>query len=410
MSNSTISWLDFSESERRKAVEVIALFEDRQTRDELGLGSIRDGFANDFFPGTTTLQTRARYFLLVPWLYQSYERKHLPVNKVKEYLRWDETKLIESLKNAGEDGVIGQRSGASLRRFPSNIYWIGMQSWGICRYPGTQDQYHRSLNIYHSHQKQLVQMEDAQYSTSGRTNWDLSLPKATENFSRSTSLALTLEEAEYLRECLRLTHPDCLLSYLIEYTQPVDENIKFPWFHPQWSKFPKNLHEKLVHARNFSEAMHGAALLYNYLLFRKRDTADKAEEYQTHIDHWRKQMLHRKQDWIEWDRPDFWRLARSIGRIPHGTESFVNKWLDLLFYGGTVTNPLGNSQMHLLIEERERRLKRARSRFTSPRHLAIWKGDAATGQLEYRWRVARRIINDVLIGLGNNESSENVVA
>src|SRR5688500_219253 len=118
MFNSTISWLDFSESERRKAVEVIALFEDRETRDELGLGSIRDGFANHFFPGTTTLQTRARYFLLVPWLYQYYEGKPFPARKVKENLRSDETKLIETLKNAKEDGVIGQRAGASLRRFP----------------------------------------------------------------------------------------------------------------------------------------------------------------------------------------------------------------------------------------------------------------------------------------------------
>jgi len=38
MSSSTISWLDFSESERRKAVEVVAFFEDRETRDELRLG------------------------------------------------------------------------------------------------------------------------------------------------------------------------------------------------------------------------------------------------------------------------------------------------------------------------------------------------------------------------------------
>jgi hypothetical protein len=407
MSTSIISWLDFSESERRKAIEVIALFEDRETRDELGLGTIRDGFANDFFPGTTTLQTRARYFLLVPWLYQYYEHKHFPTHKVKEYLRWDETKLIETLKNAGEAGVIGQRSGASLRRFPSNIYWIGMQTWGICRFPGTQDQYHRSLSHHYVESRKPAHVEEEQQILDVMLNWDPNLPGAPENFSRSTSLSLTLEEAEYLRECLRLTHPDSLLSYLIEYTQPVDEDIRSPWFHPQWSNFPNHLKEKLVHARNFSDSMYGAALLYNYLLFKKRNETDRTDEYRNELKNWRQQMLLRTQDWTQWDRIAFWSLARSIGRIPAATERFVNEWLNILFNERTIASPVDNSRMQLLIEDRERRLKGSRSRFTSPRHLTIWKGDAGTGQLEFRWRVARRIINDILDGLANNGSSNH---
>ena len=33
--------------------------------DEIGIGLIRDAFANYFFPGTSTVQTRAKYFLIV---------------------------------------------------------------------------------------------------------------------------------------------------------------------------------------------------------------------------------------------------------------------------------------------------------------------------------------------------------
>ena len=61
---STFTWLDYSEQERRRALDVISLFKLQDTRDELGLASIRDAFAEQFFPGTTTIQTRARYFLL----------------------------------------------------------------------------------------------------------------------------------------------------------------------------------------------------------------------------------------------------------------------------------------------------------------------------------------------------------
>ena len=42
---STFTWLDYSEHERRKILDTIELFRERTTRDELGLGSIRDAFA-----------------------------------------------------------------------------------------------------------------------------------------------------------------------------------------------------------------------------------------------------------------------------------------------------------------------------------------------------------------------------
>ena len=56
---SSLSWLDFSEVERRKMIEIVSLFKGRDKRDELGLASIRDSFADLLFPGTSTLQTRA---------------------------------------------------------------------------------------------------------------------------------------------------------------------------------------------------------------------------------------------------------------------------------------------------------------------------------------------------------------
>ena len=69
-SRSSFTWLDFSEFERRKMIDVINAFKERETRDELGIGIIRDAFADFLFPGTSTIQTRAKYFLFVPWKYK----------------------------------------------------------------------------------------------------------------------------------------------------------------------------------------------------------------------------------------------------------------------------------------------------------------------------------------------------
>ncbi len=57
---SAFVWLDYSERERRKMLDVVDLFGEHDTRDELGIGSVRDAFADMLFPGTGTIMTRVR--------------------------------------------------------------------------------------------------------------------------------------------------------------------------------------------------------------------------------------------------------------------------------------------------------------------------------------------------------------
>lgn len=62
-----LGWIDFSKEDRQKAFDVINLLSEQGAVDELGIGVIRDAFANYFFPGTSTIQTRAKYFLKYVW-------------------------------------------------------------------------------------------------------------------------------------------------------------------------------------------------------------------------------------------------------------------------------------------------------------------------------------------------------
>ena len=106
---STFAWLDYSEHERRKMLDVIELFGERTTRDELGIGGVRDAFADMLFPGTSTIQTAAKYFLFVPWIYLSLEEKRIPSSKIAERARKLEILLAQELESSGEtEGVIGR--------------------------------------------------------------------------------------------------------------------------------------------------------------------------------------------------------------------------------------------------------------------------------------------------------------
>jgi Family of unknown function (DUF6361) len=70
---SSLAWIDFDEAERQRAQRIMALFEERESRDELGLGAIRDSIADHLFPGTSTIQTRLRYMLFIPWLFARWK-------------------------------------------------------------------------------------------------------------------------------------------------------------------------------------------------------------------------------------------------------------------------------------------------------------------------------------------------
>src|SRR5437773_10752828 len=257
---SAFAWLSYSESERRKALDVISLFRERDTRDELGIGVIRDAFADLLFPGTSTIQTRARYFLFVPWIYQRLEKKRVRSAEAAERARRDELALIEPLADSGDpDGTIGIEARQALKRLPSNVYWQGLERWGIRVYPGSQDQYHRSLDGFYSRVGSATRNDDGEIvGDHARRNWHAGLPSAPADFPEASSFLLTCAEAEYLRDRILGTASRTLLAFLVGEAKPCD-SVDFPWMHPQRDAFGSTIREQLSHARCFSEVFHGTA-------------------------------------------------------------------------------------------------------------------------------------------------------
>ena len=105
-------------------LDVVDLFREHDTRDELGVGSVRDAFADMLFPGTSTIMTRARYFLLVPWTYLRLEKLRIGSAQIKVRAHRAETALIEVIEQSNDsEGNIGKLAKAALKRLPSSVYW-----------------------------------------------------------------------------------------------------------------------------------------------------------------------------------------------------------------------------------------------------------------------------------------------
>ncbi|MCJ7445500.1 MAG: DUF6361 family protein [Methanotrichaceae archaeon] len=267
---SSFTWLDYSEKERQKMLDILSALKEHETRDELGLGVVRDAFSDMFFPGTSTIQTRARYFLFVPWVYKGLEEKKVPSSKIERRAREEEVRLIYALLESEDTvGVIGKREKKGLKRLPSSIYWQGLGAWGIRLCPYSISDYHRSLDAFYRFNRDTsFSYEEVIDGCERRRNWHPSLPEAPDDFPNRATFNLTDEEACYLKERALARWPNTMLAHLLDSDVP-SESVPFLWDHPICPDLPDPIREKILHAKNFSEAIHGASLLYNLMLAEK---------------------------------------------------------------------------------------------------------------------------------------------
>jgi hypothetical protein len=395
----TLAWLDYSERDRRRALDVVDLLREPSTVDELGLGAIRDAFADLLFPGTSTIQTRARYFLFMPWHYLELERLRVPSGQVVARGRRAEIGLIDALVDSGErQGVIGIQARKTLKRLPSNVYWNGLLTWGIRRFRGSQPLYHQSLDGFYASPMALVDDDRNPVSGVPPGNWDPNLPQAPSGFPNNATFHLTTAEAGYLRERIIFSHRDSLLAFLVDECEPSE--TAFAWEHPQRGRFREPFGEQLFHARLFSEGMHGAQLLYNLLLAEAVENDEWSDSFDAAMATWVALMSRRSADFTGWDRRRFWAIVAEGGaRVTCRTRDFVDGWLSLVLDVGAAAIAGGLQDTRQLIFQREHELKRQRARLQNRQALLLWRGDAGSRQLNYRWEVAQTIVNDILDGI-----------
>ena len=163
---------------------------------------------------------------------------------------------------------------------------------------------------------------------------------------------------------------------------------------------PRN-REQLTHGQNFSETIHGAALLYNLMLAETANRSDSADEYKDRLKEWATTLETREAQFAAWDRNRFWDilLKQARARIACPTRLFIEQWLSLALKPGSARSIHSNTKARDLIHARERTLKHALARLDNRRALELWNGAAGTGQLDFRWAQAGTIIEDILTGL-----------
>lgn len=374
---SFLAWIDFDQADRDRTRRIMDLFGQEDSRDELGLGSVRDALADLMFPGTSTIQTRLRYMLFVPWIYQMAGTQKGTASARREHARALEIRLIETLLRGGEtQNVIGSAAKQNLKRLPSDVYWAGLRTLGIRRFQGSRNGC----------------LEAAPGEAA--TLWAAGLPPAPQDFlsspDGSVDFELTREESGFLRDRLVQEAPDSLFTWLARQTTAADCDMI--WQHPARASWPNQVRITVDHAERFSRLMHGASLLYNLMLSEKAARMQAMEDSSWHervatycerLDAWAEETP--AQLFEDWELSDLWLQAQdTIHDVKPHSRRFIETWRDIAVESrGNVRN---NTAARALVRDREIRLKGPKSRFRNDGALLRWSGASGTAPLNYRWK------------------------
>jgi len=280
-----LGWVDFSKSERAKVLDVINLLAEKETLDELGIGPIRDGFANIFFPGTSTIQTRAKYFLIVPYALSDLERTNISdPQKLAEEMDKLEMLCGEILLKTSDEGVIGARNlkaGRWVKRTPADIYWSGLRTYGIfTNYRMTYYEYLKASCLIKSQKKAMKQhlnrKEDADEGEKDDADagnlFDMLFWKLPEqhddNWLENLQIELTHSEAVFLKRRIIESCPNSLMAFIL------DNNLRTIAYCEGFNDMadallpllPDNMKNDILLAKSASEFIYGIRIRYNIIL------------------------------------------------------------------------------------------------------------------------------------------------
>lgn len=291
-----LGWVDFSDKDRNKVMDVIRQLSQPDTVDELGIGIIRNAFSDYFFPGTSTVQTRAKYYIIIPFLLKEMgdDSSNSSVEQLLVELPKKEKQCAERLdKNTpqNEDGIIGRDTLPDwVVRSPSDIYWNGIKTFKIftpyqmsiksyfnVAIQKSKDRkskgYDKSENNKGKDADKRSSNEDEDWDDidagmlSGLCHWDLNEIYSS-GWMKNLSIKLTSKEAEYLKRKIIESQPGTLLSYILENGFNVEDYRDFFSFSKAFIKavdLPQELVDVIALANDFNKLVVLARIRYNMI-------------------------------------------------------------------------------------------------------------------------------------------------
>jgi hypothetical protein len=415
-----VGWFHLGNEEAAKARAFLRLCNGEDSVDELGFGILRDGFSEQFFPGTSTVMTEVRYLIFIAEIYRfmerTLERKKSaipdPYRRSREMQDQLRDVLSATFDHKEGHGVIGI-SVKEPERYPSVIYWASLRTLGILRLAGaSEDNYLKALHRHHALTKVDENSGDPVAEVAPPPiNWDLhfgnesSVLDGKGRFPDGLNFDLTGSEARFLRDCYlgadKASPPangihDSLLAHLIEKKRTTA--FEFPWD----VKVPTQLVEAVDDAKRFSVIARGATLQYYHWLIEAR-RAEVWDIPNVDIEGWFSAWwIDGRPLLLDWSENGFLIRRHKDVRVLRNDASFLQQWLRQCKTAKSASTFLASSEVRKLIVEREKVCKPRKARLTHKKFLQSWdqipRELASPYQLNYRAPIGSVFVRQIVAG------------
>jgi len=409
-----IGWIDFSPKDRSRVGSVLDLLTPEGMVDELGLGTIRDSISNQLFPGISTIQTKAKYFFIIPYILRDYSKLKPSERRAKKASKYLEEKEYEIMWYLAAKynyelgtGVIGvtKRKPQKIMRRPSAIYWTGLNTYEFIDTRGlsVEDYLNQVSNVSVESLLSTIKEDeedkgddkDAEYEDIFR----IKVP-ANPDWNDNLSLDLNKEEAQFFEDRINSKAKNNLISELLnnkKLWELFSKSNNFMDFAKTsilaaFSKsgfLPVNIKDILILAHDFSQLMNGAHITYNYLLQKAVFSKDYFEDkWKKWLDNIQESML----DFKNFEEDILFGLSMTT-RIT--TMDFVKKWLKM-----TKNNFNNLTERNELIIKQEAIVKGSKARLKWGKVDDVREGKwMGINFFDYRFPQAKTILKDIKAAL-----------
>lgn len=400
-----IGFVNFNTDEKKRVAKMMQLLQESEAIEELGIGRVRDHFSNTLFPGTSTLQHHAKYFVLLPSLYYHtafMSRKFQNVAEVSRYIKEAEIQITRQLSEdengelrtnlTGITGINTYKDALNdykkyVKYDPAYIYGSGLARYGII--PDTNvERLILELNNKHiddPHNKSTLKSDDTTEDAGDLSGDKQVIKTCGESYDffngKTINLALSEKEASFLKDMIHASCSGTMLAYLIDSKYDLPEHIGYFEIERLLSELDSevvNVYKKSV---LFSKLMHLIDWRFNYSYFDSFDNTDEAifckDEYEKLLAEY-KEEIHNEDAYKA-----LFNYTRSIDiMLTEFCEDCYKAILD-----GEPT------KVDDFVKAREHTVKRERSKIGNSEYKNKGRGKPLPNT--FRWETVRTIVNEI---------------
>ena len=400
-----IGFVNFNTEEKKRVAKMMQLLQESEAIEELGIGRVRDHFSNTLFPGTSTLQHHAKYFVVMPSLYYHTafkSRKFQNLAEVSRYIKEAEVQITRQMAkwdnnqiNTTETGITGINTlkdalndyNKYVKYDPAYIYGSGLARYGIIPDTGVE-RLILELNKKHfadPNNKGALKNEDTTEDAGDLTGDKQLIKTCGESYDffngKTMTLALTEKEASFMKDRIHSSCDGTMLAYLIDSKYELPERIGYFEIEELLSELdPRvvNVYKKSV---LFSKLMHLIDWRFNYSYF---DSFGNTDEVEVCKDEYEKLLAEYKEVILNED------AFKALFDYTRSIDMMLTEFCEDCYKAIIENMP---TKVDELVKAREHSVKRERSKIGNSAYKNKGRGKPLPNT--FRWETVRTMVNEI---------------